>query len=48
MSGMPVVARGNALRYRAAKFIRRRKVEIAAGLLVALLGALMIVGGALN
>lgn len=42
LAGMPVVARGNALRYRAAKFIRRRKVEIAAGFLVTctLLGAL--------
>jgi tetratricopeptide (TPR) repeat protein len=41
---MPVRARGNSLRYRAGKFVRRRKVEIAAGLLVgcALLGALAI------
>ena len=29
-------ARGNSLRYRAGKFVRRRKVEIAAGVLVAL------------
>ena len=42
LSGMPVRARGNSLRYRAGKFIRRRKVEIAAGALVAcaLIGAL--------
>jgi len=43
LNGMPVTARGNSLRYRAGKFIRRRKVEIAAGLFVglALLGALV-------
>ena len=42
LAGMPVVARGNSLRYRTVKLIRRRKVEIAAGLLVActLFGAL--------
>ena len=42
LTGMPVAARGNSLRYRTGKFIRRRKVEIAAGLSagVALLGAL--------
>ena len=44
LSGMPVQARGNSLRYRAGKFIRRRKVEIAAGVLVAcaLSGALAV------
>ena len=44
LSGLPVRARGNSLRYRAGKFIRRRKVEIAAAVLVgcALLGALAI------
>ena len=43
LTGMPVKARGNSLRYRAGKFVRRRKVEIAAGVLVAgvLLGALV-------
>jgi eukaryotic-like serine/threonine-protein kinase len=43
LSGMPVKARGNSLRYRAGKFVRRRKVELAAGVLVAgaLLGALV-------
>ena len=42
LAGMPVRARGNSLRYRAGKFIRRRKVELAAGVLAAcaLLGAL--------
>ena len=30
LSGLPVQARGNALRYRMGKFLRRRKVEIAA------------------
>ncbi len=35
LGGLPVQARGNALRYRFGKFLRRRKVEIAAGLLVA-------------
>ena len=42
LSGMPVQARGNSLRYRARKFLWRRKVEIAAGTLVAcsLLGGL--------
>jgi non-specific serine/threonine protein kinase/serine/threonine-protein kinase len=41
--GMPVRARGNSWRYRAGKFVRRRKVEIAAVALVAcaLLGALV-------
>ena len=34
LAGMPVQARGNSLRYRAGKFVRRRKVEIAAGVLV--------------
>ena len=43
LTGMPVSARGNSLRYRAGKFVRRRKVEIAAGVFVgcALLGALV-------
>ncbi len=43
LTGMPVSARGNSLRYRAGKFLRRRKVEIAAGVFVgcALLGALL-------
>ena len=42
LAGMPVQARGNSLGYRAGKFIRRRKVELAAGTLVAcaLVGAL--------
>ena len=31
LGGLPVQARGNALRYRMGKFLRRRKVEIAAG-----------------
>jgi eukaryotic-like serine/threonine-protein kinase len=40
---MPVSARGNSLGYRAGKFMRRRKVEIAAGVFVAfaLVGALL-------
>jgi non-specific serine/threonine protein kinase/serine/threonine-protein kinase len=44
LSGMPVHARGNSLGYRAGKFVRRRKVEIAAGLLVAcsLIGAVVV------
>ncbi|HEY6125750.1 MAG TPA: serine/threonine-protein kinase, partial [Steroidobacteraceae bacterium] len=43
LAGMPVQARGNSLRYRAGKFVRRRKVEIAAGVFVAcaLFGALL-------
>ena len=43
LTGMPVSARGNSLRYRTGKFVRRRRVELAAGVLVgfALLGALM-------
>jgi len=43
LAGMPVSARGNSFRYRAGKFVRRRKVEIAAGVLVgcALLGTLL-------
>jgi tetratricopeptide (TPR) repeat protein/tRNA A-37 threonylcarbamoyl transferase component Bud32 len=41
LAGMPVKARGNALGYRAGKFLRRRKIEIAAGALV----ALSLVGG---
>jgi non-specific serine/threonine protein kinase/serine/threonine-protein kinase len=42
LSGMPVQARGNSFGYRAGKFVRRRKVEIAAGLVMAcsLLGGL--------
>jgi tetratricopeptide (TPR) repeat protein len=42
LSGMPVKARGNSWGYRAGKFARRRKVEIAAASLVAfaLIGAL--------
>jgi serine/threonine protein kinase len=34
LSDMPVSARGNSWRYRAGKFVRRRKVEIAAGAFV--------------
>jgi tetratricopeptide (TPR) repeat protein len=34
LDGQPVHARGNALRYRTGKFIRRHKIEIAAGVLV--------------
>jgi len=43
LAGMPVKARGNSLRYRAGKFVRRRKVEIAATVFVAvaLIGALL-------
>ncbi len=43
LAGMPVKARGNSLSYRAGKFVRRRKVEIAAAALVgcALVGALL-------
>ncbi|HEU5135271.1 MAG TPA: serine/threonine-protein kinase [Steroidobacteraceae bacterium] len=43
LTGMPVVARGNSLRYRAGKFVKRRRVELAAGVFVgcALLGALI-------
>ena len=43
LAGMPVQARGNSLSYRLAKFVRRRKVEIAAVALVgcALIGALL-------
>src|SRR6185503_1716586 len=43
LSGMPVKARGNSLGYRAGKFVRRRKVEIAAVAVVAcaLIGALL-------
>ena len=43
LAGMPVRARGNSLRYRAGKFVRRRKIEIAAGALVAsvLVGAVV-------
>ena len=42
LTGMPVKARGNSLSYRAGKFVRRRKVELAATVFVvwALLGAL--------
>jgi tetratricopeptide (TPR) repeat protein len=42
LTGMPVSARGNSWRYRAGKFVRRRRIELAAGVLVgsALLGAL--------
>ena len=35
LTGMPVSARGNSLRYRAGKFVRRRRVELAAGVFVA-------------
>ncbi len=44
LSGMPVHARGNSLGYRTGKFVRRRKVEIAAGLLVSfsLIGAVVV------
>jgi eukaryotic-like serine/threonine-protein kinase len=40
---MPVSARGNSLRYRAGKFVRRRRIELAAGVFVGctLLGALV-------
>jgi tetratricopeptide (TPR) repeat protein len=41
LAGMPVLARGNSLRYRAAKFVRRRRLEIAAAAVV----ALSLVGG---
>ena len=41
LGGLPVQARGNALRYRMGKFLRRRKVEIAAAAIV----ALSLVGG---
>jgi len=43
LAGMPVKARGNSLRYRTGKFIRRRKVELAATAFVAcaLIGALL-------
>lgn len=43
LAGMPVQARGNALSYRLGKFVRRRKIEIAAVALVgcALIGALL-------
>ena len=34
LAGLPVQARGNALRYRMGKFLRRRKVEIAAAAVV--------------
>jgi non-specific serine/threonine protein kinase/serine/threonine-protein kinase len=34
LAGLPVIARGNAWRYRLGKFIRRRKMEIAAGVVV--------------
>jgi serine/threonine protein kinase len=36
LSGLPVQARGNALSYRLAKFVRRRKMEIAAATIVTL------------
>ncbi len=35
LAGMPVQARGNSLRYRFGKFLRRRRWEMAAGVLVA-------------
>jgi tetratricopeptide (TPR) repeat protein len=41
LAGLPVRARGNALRYRMGKFLRRRKVELAAAVVV----ALSLVGG---
>ena len=41
LAGLPVLARGNSLRYRTAKFIRRRKMELAATALV----AISLVGG---
>ena len=43
LTGMPVSARGNSLRYRTAKFVRRRRIELAAGVLVgcALLAAMV-------
>jgi serine/threonine-protein kinase len=40
LDGLPVSARPDALGYRAAKFLRRRRVEVAAGVLVA--GALLV------
>ena len=36
LAGLPVVARGNSLRYRCFKFIRRRRLQIAAAAVVAL------------
>ncbi len=36
LAGLPVQARGNALRYRMEKFLRRRKLEIAAAAVVVL------------
>jgi len=36
LAGLPVMAHGNALRYRAGKFIRRHKVELAAAAMVLL------------
>jgi eukaryotic-like serine/threonine-protein kinase len=44
LSGMPVHARGNSLGYRTGKFVRRRKIEIAAGVLVScsLIGAVIV------
>ena len=41
LGGLPVQARGNALRYRLGKFLRRRKMEIAAAAVV----VLSLVGG---
>ncbi len=41
LAGLPVVARGNSLRYRFFKFIRRRRLQIAAAAVV----ALSLVGG---
>jgi non-specific serine/threonine protein kinase/serine/threonine-protein kinase len=43
LTGMPVRARGNSWQYRAGKFVRRRRVELAAGAFVAfaLVGALL-------
>jgi tetratricopeptide (TPR) repeat protein len=44
LAGLPVLARGDELSYRAGKFLRRRKLEIAGGLIVvlALVGGLAI------
>jgi serine/threonine protein kinase len=36
LAGLPVMARGNSLRYRCLKFIRRRRLQIAAAAVVAL------------
>jgi eukaryotic-like serine/threonine-protein kinase len=45
LAGLPVRARGNALRYRAGKFVRRHKFEVAAALLVVIS---LVVGAAVS